>query len=119
MSELSIITKYYQKDKDSLLAEWHDEMYRREFGIAPEAATGVITDLATTFKDWLHKDLRQPLCEKWKYCEKKKKLGKNTKLAAALADFIAKATGYSTNGAVSIAVLLVEYGFDVLCSCGN
>ncbi|PYP91044.1 MAG: hypothetical protein DMG65_09235 [Candidatus Angelobacter sp. Gp1-AA117] len=118
MEQSEIVAAYLNEPQEKLLGRWYEETYRQTFGIAPAQATGVAADMKKSFDGWLHK-ISHLLCVDWKYCEKKKNIGQKAKFVASVSDFIASLTGLPTHGAISVAVLLVEYGYDATCHCSD
>ena len=118
MEQLDIVAAYLNEPQEKLLARWYEETYRQTFGISPAQATGVAADMRKSFDGWIQK-ISHSLCVDWKYCEKKKTIGHKAKFVASVSDFIANLTGLHLHGAISVAVLLVEYGCDATCHCGD
>lgn len=107
-------------NRQELLETWYDDYHRQTFGIGFREAAGTPPNLAEAFKRWCAtSSLRDKVCIQWKYCEKKRSLGSTAQLATTLADFLASVLGLGTNGALSAALLLVQYGFDSICDCGG
>ncbi|HSS79074.1 MAG TPA: hypothetical protein VLV54_20300 [Thermoanaerobaculia bacterium] len=117
MEQGDFIGKVQDKGQQELLEAWYDEYYRNTFGVGFREAAGVPPNLAHAFMQWSVTSIHDKVCVQWEYCKKKRSMGQPAQLATALADFLAPLAGFTTNGALSVAFLLVQYGFDSICDC--
>ena len=117
MDREGFIDEMKDKDRQKLLETWYGEYHKNTFGIGFHEAAGTTPNLAQAFVQWCSSTLYEKICVEWGYCQKKRSMGRSAQLATALADFLAPFVHLTTNGALSVAFLLVEYGFDSICDC--
>ena len=112
------ISQFWDQGETELLESWYDDHHRQTFGIGVREATGAFPDLRAVFRRFREATgLRESICDKWNYCEQRSRLKVTPELASALADFLFSSCGFSTNGAFTVATLVVKYGFDTMCAC--
>lgn len=118
MENGDFIEKLQGKGQEELLEAWYDEYHRHAFGIGFREAAGASPNLVQVFKRWCAViSIHDKVCVQWNYCQKKRSIGPSAQLAAALADFLAPLIGLTVNGALSVALLLVQHRFDSICDC--
>jgi len=101
---------------EKLLRIWFDDAMRSELGVGTDVAVGSAEQLGARFRRWMSvADIRDTVCNRWDYCEKRARLGPTAALAAALADFLVALGGVPSP--FTVAVLFVQHGFDTLCDC--
>jgi hypothetical protein len=111
------VEDFLRRDSTRLLEDWYDDYHQRTFGIGFREAAGVAPDLPSVFRRWCDATgLRSKVCVEWDYCNKKASMAK-VQLCATLGDFVSAILVVNTNSGLTVAVLLVQFGFDSMCAC--
>ena len=120
MIETKDVEPYLGKNEKALLDLWYDDLLTERVGIGYREATGAVSDLRAIFGRWWEAHgIRRAVCDDWNYCQKRKLWDSKALGMASLADFLATNCGMKTDGALAVAVFLVEYAADVLCGCSD